>query len=155
VVGRSPTRAVRRLDNGASIHVTGTVPDVTPYWQQMRVSVAPLRIARGTQVKVLMAMAAGRPSVVTPCVAAGLGAQAGRDLLVADSEAGFAEHVLDLLTDNRKAEELAHAGRAFVAEHFDAGEGMTRLEALLTNGERDEARRADPVRHEADAVCMA
>ncbi len=131
VVGRSPARAVRRLHNGTSIRVTGTVPAVEPYLEKIRVAIAPLRIARGVQIKVLMAMTAGRPCVVTPGVAAGLGARPGRDLLVGESPVEFAEAVERLLGDDSLAETLAVSGREFVANQVRPDENLTRLERLL------------------------
>ncbi len=134
VVGRSPTRAVRRLDDGRSIRVTGAVPGVEPYFERMRVHVAPLRMARGVQMKVLAAMAAGRPSVVTPCVAEGLDAEPDRDLVVADLPASFADAVADLLTNERRAARIARAGRDFVLNRSRSEQGLHRLEALLAGG---------------------
>jgi hypothetical protein len=97
----------------------------------MRVSIAPLRLARGTQIKVLMAMAAGRPCVVTPYVAEGIGARAGHHLAVADSPAEFAEAMIDLLNDDHRAQCMGRAGRAFVATRFGPDKNLARLEALL------------------------
>ena len=131
IVGRSPRRAVCGLADGRRIRVTGTVPEVEPYLQQMRVSVAPLRLARGVQTKVLMAMEAGRPCVVTRCVAEGIAARADRDIVVADSPATFAEAVTDLLNDRQRAEAIGQAGQAFVAERFCPANGLARLESLL------------------------
>jgi polysaccharide biosynthesis protein PslH len=131
IVGRSPVRALRRLDNGTSVRVTGTVPAVEPYLQKLRVSIAPLRIARGVQIKVLMAMTAGRPCVVTPGVAEGLGAEPGRDLLVGESPAQFAEAVLRLLDDDVLAESIARAGLEFVVNRVRPDASLSRLERLL------------------------
>jgi hypothetical protein len=70
IVGRSPTPAVRALA-GEACQVTGTVPDVRPYLQHAAVVVAPLRLARGIQNKVLEAMAMARPVVAArTCVEA-------------------------------------------------------------------------------------
>lgn len=132
LVGKSPSRALRRLDNGTSVRVTGTVPEVEPYLQKMRVCVAPLRIARGAQIKVLMAMTAGRPCVVTPGVADGLGATPGQDLLVAESPAEFADAVLRLLNDDHLAQDVARAGLAFVVDRLRPDASLLRLERLLT-----------------------
>lgn len=131
IVGRSPTRAVRELDDGCGIHVTGTVPSVRPYLARLRVCVAPLRLARGVQTKVLVAMAAGVPCVVTPCVAEGIGARAGREILVADSPERFARAARMLLTDRGRAEALGEAGRRFVLRRYDPDAGLARLELLL------------------------
>ena len=134
IVGRSPTRAVRELDNGGSIRVTGTVPDVEPYLERMRVSVAPLRVARGVQTKVLTAMAAGRPCVVTPCVAEGIEAEPDREVLVASSPSAFAEAVTCLLNDRQRAERIGQAGRQFVSRCYRPSRGLEQLEQLLTGG---------------------
>ncbi len=138
LVGRSPARAVRRLDNGTSIRVTGTVPAVEPYLEKMRVCIAPLRIARGVQIKVLMAMTAGRPCVVTPGVAAGLGARPGQGILVGESPAEFADAVLRLLNDDSLAEAVARGGLDFVVNGLKPDANLSRLERLLVSkGERE------------------
>lgn len=131
IVGRSPTRTIRDLDDGQRIRVTGTVPAVEPYLSKMRVNVAPLRLARGVQTKVLTAMAAGRPCVVTPCVADGIGADAGREIVVAESPEAFALAVGDLLTDRSRAEAIGQAGRRFVHRRYRPADGLKRLEQWL------------------------
>jgi len=134
IVGRSPTQTVRDLDDGRSIRVTGTVPAVEPYLHKTRVNVAPLRLARGVQTKVLTAMATGRPCVVTPCVAEGIGAEAGRELIVADDADRFAGAVVELLENRGQAEAVGRAGREFVRRRHQPSRGLTRLERLLTPG---------------------
>jgi glycosyltransferase involved in cell wall biosynthesis len=131
IVGRSPSRAVQQLDDGRSIRVIGAVPSMLPFLCEMRVSVAPLRLARGVQTKVLTAMAAGRPCVVTSCVAEGLGVSDGREVLVADSVRTFAAAVTELLENRSRAESLGRAGFRFVADHYRTADELARLEALL------------------------
>lgn len=98
LVGASPTPVVRGLANaGQGITVTGTVDDVRPYLWQAAVSVAPLHTARGVQTKVLEALGAGLPCVVTPAVAEGLPNLALRGCLVHDDAPGFAAAVTNLL----------------------------------------------------------
>ena len=131
IVGRSPAKAVRDLADGKRIEVTGTVPAVEPHLRRMRVMVAPLRLARGLQTKVLTAMTAGRPCVVTPCVAEGIGAQAGQDLLVAGVPAAFAAAVAEVLNDEARAAAIGRAGRRFVIRRYRADDALARLERLL------------------------
>jgi sugar transferase (PEP-CTERM/EpsH1 system associated) len=110
LVGASPSAAVRALhdaDNG--VRVTGSVPDVRPYLWAASVSVAPLRVARGVQTKVLEASAAGLPCVVTPEVSAGLPASLQALCPVATSPAEFADAVIDVLERPPAAERLANA----------------------------------------------
>lgn len=107
VVGASPTARVRALaspQNG--IVVTGTVPDVRPSLWQAALGVAPLRVARGVQNKVLEGLAAGLPMVVTPEVAGGLPPEARAGCAVcADAEAWTAQLLewLALTPDARRA----------------------------------------------------
>lgn len=98
IVGSRPTPAVQALATLDGVRVTGTVPDVRPYLAFSRAVVAPLRIARGVQNKVLEAMAMARPTVVTPQALEGIDAQPGRDLVLGPEDGpGFARTVLDLL----------------------------------------------------------
>jgi sugar transferase (PEP-CTERM/EpsH1 system associated) len=118
VVGASPSAEVRRLADLPGVTVTGFVPDLNRSLNQAEVFVAPLRFAAGVQNKVLEAMAAARPVVTTSLVNTGLGAQAGRDLLLADSAEEAASQVLTLLRDGDLRLRIGQAGRAFVHGAF-------------------------------------
>lgn len=98
VVGASPTAQVQALaSDEARVTVTGAVPDVRQYLWDAAVAVAPLWIARGVQNKVLEAVAAGLPCVVTPPVNEGLPDVLRSACPVAADAAAFARTVLDLL----------------------------------------------------------
>ncbi|RME38820.1 MAG: TIGR03087 family PEP-CTERM/XrtA system glycosyltransferase [Planctomycetota bacterium] len=132
IVGRSPTRAVRRLARVEGIEVTGAVPDVAPALRGFQVSVAPLRIARGLQNKVLEAMAFARPVVLSPAAAEGIGAEPGRDYLVAAEPEVFAAAVVDLLRDPVRRERIGSAARAFVQRHHAWPDALRRYELVVT-----------------------
>jgi sugar transferase (PEP-CTERM/EpsH1 system associated) len=98
LVGAHPPRAVRRLGrHGTGIEVTGTVPDVRGYLWRSAVAVAPLSVARGVQTKVVEAVAAGLPCVITPPVQGGLPRTVLPACLVGDDAASVAIHVVTLL----------------------------------------------------------
>jgi sugar transferase (PEP-CTERM/EpsH1 system associated) len=98
VVGANPTREIRRLaGRDPSIDVTGRVESVQPYLWRSAVSVAPLRLARGLQNKVLEALAAGLPAVVTANVLNGLPDEARPGCVEADDPERFAAAVIRLL----------------------------------------------------------
>ncbi len=118
-VGQRPGPRIRRLHGRDGITVTGAVDDVRPFLAAASVVVAPIRIASGTRVKLLEAMAAARPTVATPLAAEGLAVQAGRDLVLADSAADFAAAVVGVLGDPGRASGLGAAGRALVDAHYD------------------------------------
>jgi sugar transferase (PEP-CTERM/EpsH1 system associated) len=110
IVGRNPAPAVRELA-GEGVHVTGTVPDVRPYLQHAAAVVAPLRVARGIQNKILEAMAMARPVVTTPPCAAALDATVGVHLMTATSADEYLDVLGTLLTDRSQAAAVGAAGR--------------------------------------------
>ncbi len=136
IVGRSPTRRVRALGHVRSIEVTGTVPSTLAYLQRMQVCVIPLEMVHGLANKVLEAMACGKPVVTTSAVAASLGAERDRDLLVADEPKRFAQHVEALLGDAERRAVLGRAARAFVESAYRWPDQLVKLERLLC-GELD------------------
>src|SRR5262249_54683945 len=98
IIGSDPPRQVRSLSAIAGVTVTGHVADVRPYVRDAALTVAPLRIARGTQNKILESMAMGIPVVATPQAAKGIQAIPDRHLLVAENGENFAHKVVDVLT---------------------------------------------------------
>jgi len=113
IVGRSPAPAVQALA-GEAVNVTGTVPDVRPYLQHAAAVVAPLRLARGIQNKVLEAMAMARPVVAAGSCVRAITADAGVGLLPADTEREYVERVGTLLGDPAAADAAGRAAREFV-----------------------------------------
>jgi polysaccharide biosynthesis protein PslH len=98
VVGARPTKPVLALaERDRSITVTGSVDAVQPYLWKAAVSVAPLQVARGIQNKVLEALAAGLPAVVSREVAAGLPIGVEQGCLVADEPDTCARAITSLL----------------------------------------------------------
>jgi sugar transferase (PEP-CTERM/EpsH1 system associated) len=97
LVGMHPTKAVRALAQDPSVTVTGAVPDVQPFLWQSAVAAAPLLLARGIQNKVLEALAAGLPCVVTPQVMEGLPAPVRPGVIEAAGPDAFAAGLVKLL----------------------------------------------------------
>lgn len=113
VVGRNPGPEVRALA-GDAVVVTGTVPDVRPYLQHAAVAIAPLRVARGIQNKVLEAMAMARPVVVSKTCGDALEASVGVDLVHANDAADYVREIELLLSNRQRGEEIGRAGRSRV-----------------------------------------
>lgn len=139
IVGAKPAAEVQRLDNGRDLRVTGYVPDVRPYYSRAAVCVAPLRIARGIQNKILEAMAMARPVVCTPAAFEGIEATPGQDLLVAAEEKAFARAVSDLLADAALRESMGGKAREAVQRHYRWEETLARFRELMTSGAGREA----------------
>lgn len=113
IVGRSPTPAVQAL-SGEAVHVTGTVPDVRPYLQHAAAVVAPLRLARGLQNKVLEAMAMARPVVAADSCVRAITTSPQPGLLPADDVASYVERLSALLADRVAADAAGRSARDFV-----------------------------------------
>ncbi|MCE9523188.1 MAG: TIGR03087 family PEP-CTERM/XrtA system glycosyltransferase [Alphaproteobacteria bacterium] len=130
IVGAKPVAAVSALSSLEGVEVTGAVPDVRPYVANAAVVVAPLRIARGIQNKVLEGMAMARPLVTTPGALEGINAMNGRDLLVGETPGELAEAVMSVL-DGRALAGLGAAARAFVVNNFEWKAHLRKLDDLM------------------------
>ena len=118
------------------------VPDVRPYVRGSAVNVAPLAIARGTQNKILEAMAMGVPVVTTSLAAGGVDAEPGQHLLVADSASDTAAAVLRVVGDATERARLSAAGRSRMLSHHDWSRSMLRLDSIIDRCRTQFARQA-------------
>jgi sugar transferase (PEP-CTERM/EpsH1 system associated) len=135
IVGRSPAPQVQALASDRVV-VTGTVPDVRPYLQHAAAVVAPLRVARGIQNKILEAMAMTQPVVTVPSCADAIGAGLGQGLLRADSPEGYEQalhSLLDAAASTRQA--LAVAARNFVLQAFSWDAHLAGIDPYLASGQ--------------------
>lgn len=130
IVGAAPTGRVLALKALPGVEVTGAVPDVRPHLARASVVVAPLRIARGIQNKVLEAMAAGRPVVTTPQALDGIGARPGSEVLCAADETQFSAAVCNVL-EGRAPADLGARARAYVLQRMQWAAQLGQLDDLL------------------------
>jgi sugar transferase (PEP-CTERM/EpsH1 system associated) len=138
IVGRKPTDAVRALA-GDRVIVTGAVPDIRSWLAAADVVVAPLRIARGIQNKVLEAMAMARPVVASPAAYEGIDAEPGRDLIVADSAEEQAAAIAGLLADPTRAATIGKAARSRMEEVYRWERRLEPLAGLIAGASRKAA----------------
>lgn len=131
IVGANPSADVRRLAALPGVTVTGSVPDVRPFLGSAAAAVAPLRIARGTQNKILEAMAMGVPAVAHTAAVGGVDAMPGRDLLAASTPQEFVEALLRLLADPGERMRFAEAGRARILSHHTWARSMAELDRII------------------------
>lgn len=132
IVGARPAAQVQALAQLPGVSVTGTVPDIRPYLAHARCAVAPLRIARGIQNKVLEAMSMGIPVLATPQAFEGISATPGRDLLVADGASALAEAALTLLQEPRDpALALGAEGRRLIERQYAWRQQLAVLDTLM------------------------
>ena len=117
VVGKEPPASLLELA-GPHVRFTGMVPDTRPYLSRAAVVVAPLRTGSGTRLKILEALAMGKGVVSTSIGCEGLEVTDGRELLVADDAAVFAEAVGRLVDHPHEASELGRRGRTLVERSY-------------------------------------
>jgi sugar transferase (PEP-CTERM/EpsH1 system associated) len=129
IVGARPSTEVSQLGALPGVVVTGTVPDVRPYVAHASVCVAPLRVARGIQNKVLEAMSMAKTVVVTQQALEGIKAEPGRDLLLATDAAALASTVQVALNEPDPA--IGRAARATVESLYGWSSNLTRVDTLL------------------------
>ena len=134
IVGHSPNETVQRLSRTPGVHVTGRVPDVRPYVAHATASVAPLRIARGIQNKVLEAMSLARPVVVTSGALEGIEAVPGKEVILADDAAGFAAACVGLATGTQGAA-IGQAARGCVLARYNWAARLSRYDGMLRPAE--------------------
>ncbi len=131
IVGSRPARRIRALAGLPGVEVTGYVEDVRAYLGRAAVAVAPLRLARGVQNKVLEALAMGIPVVATPWAAQGIEGRPGHDYLVSDGAEELALEVCRILEDRELARQLARSGRRLVEDRYSWERTLAPLERLV------------------------
>ncbi len=130
IVGRSPTPAVMALA-GERVVVTGTVDDVRPYLQHARVVVAPLRLARGIQNKVLEAMAMGVPVVASQECSEPVDAVPERDFLTAGTVEDYQRQIECLLQSPDRADAMGKAAREQVLARYSWDAHLSNIDRYL------------------------
>lgn len=118
IVGRAPTAEVSRLDGLNRTTVVGAVADIRCWLKAADIVVAPLRIARGIQNKVLEAMAMGKPVVASAAAAQGIEAIDGEHFCVADDPQHEAQLICGLLSDPKKAKALGDRASALIRSAY-------------------------------------
>jgi len=131
LVGRQPVPEVLRLSEVPGVDVVGQVPDVRPHVSWAAVAVAPLRIARGVQNKVLEALAMRKPVVASPQALNGLRERLDLPALTAATPAEWVEHISRLLSDEPLRRQLGAAGRRYVEANHSWDRCLEPLSELL------------------------
>lgn len=119
VVGRNPPQRIRDLAERAGIEVTGTVPDVRPYYRNAIAAIVPIRVAGGTRLKILEAMAAGVPVVSTRLGAEGLRIEPELHFMLADTPTAFRLQIERLAADFSLWRRVSGAGCRLVESTYD------------------------------------
>ncbi len=129
IVGSRPTSEIQALGKVPGVTVTGAVRDIRPYIAHAMAAVAPMRIARGVQNKVLEAMAMAKPVLATPEAGEGISARAGIDLLIESEPELFLKQALCLLAG--QGADMGAAARRCVLQNYGWEKNLQHFNELL------------------------
>jgi len=116
IVGSNPPKKIMRLGKDKNVIVKGYVDCINPYYENCALSIVPLRAGGGTRLKILEAMALGRPVVSTSIGAEGLEVEDGKNIMIADNTEEFAEKVMMLLRNKDKYKKIVENARRLVED---------------------------------------
>jgi glycosyltransferase involved in cell wall biosynthesis len=132
IIGSKATATVRALE-GDGVVFQGYVESIEPWLDDCRLAVAPLRYGAGIKGKVNISMSRGQPVVATPMAVEGMFAEAGRDILVAESAGDFAAEVVRLYRDENLWNLVSASGLENVNRYFSVETARLGLQELLNS----------------------
>ena len=133
VVGNNPPDEIKKLsEKDTSIIVTGFVEDIREYIGKASVFVTPLRIGSGTRLKILEAMAMGKPVVSTSIGCEGIEVTNGENIIVADKPAEFKDKVIELFNNQQLKTSLSISARKLIEERYSWGKITQKLNNIIS-----------------------
>jgi len=132
IAGSHPDAQVYSLASNR-VQVAGFVRDIAPYFEQCRLSVAPLRFGAGVKGKINQSLAYGVPCIATTIAAEGMDLQHGRDVMLGDSPQEFADQIVRVCHDAELWQRLSHGGQENVQRIFSSATARTHLQKLLAS----------------------
>ncbi len=130
IAGANPHLRVMVLKS-PQIEVSGWVPDMRDCYAAARIFIAPMQIGTGLQNKLLEAMAMQIPCITSPLAFHALNAKEGEEILVASTPDEYARHILFLLNNPEKAQQIAKKGFDFVHRNFNWDNETDKIERLI------------------------
>jgi glycosyltransferase involved in cell wall biosynthesis len=118
IAGANPADRIKKLAD-ENVTISGWMDDIRLAYGQARVFVAPLWSGTGQQNKILEAMAMGIPSITTTAVNNAINAQENKEIMIANDEIEFVNHINILLSNKDKYHDISHNAKTFVARNFD------------------------------------
>jgi sugar transferase (PEP-CTERM/EpsH1 system associated) len=132
IAGMNPSADINQLANDKNIEVTGFVDDILPYYHQADIFVAPFRLARGVQNKVLQAFACALPVISTPMGAEGILCQADQDILIASNGKEFIAQANQLIAQPKLAKSIGQSALQIIQKHYSWPSQLQPLVDLLS-----------------------
>ena len=134
IAGMNPSNAVNELKKITGVEVTGFVDDILPCYHESDYFVAPFRLARGVQNKVLQAFACGLPVISTPMGAEGIDCQDNTDILIANNQHQFLSAIKKLENDSELKAQIKEKALTLINEHYSWQGKLQVLDDVLKQG---------------------
>ena len=131
IAGMNPNKDVMKLVELTGVEVTGFVDDILPYYHQADIFVAPFRLARGVQNKVLQAFSCALPVISTPMGAEGIRCQADRDILLASNPEQFIQQANKLIAQPEIAQSIGESAGKLITKYYSWQSQLQPLVNLL------------------------
>jgi sugar transferase (PEP-CTERM/EpsH1 system associated) len=133
IAGMNPNKDVMKLVELTGVEVTGFVDDILPYYHQADIFVAPFRLARGVQNKVLQAFSCALPVISTPMGAEGIRCQADRDILLASNSEQFIHQANKLIAQPELAQSIGESAEKLITKYYSWQSQLQPLVNLLNS----------------------
>jgi sugar transferase (PEP-CTERM/EpsH1 system associated) len=133
IAGMNPTDKIKKLEKNHGVEVTGFVDDIKPYFDKTNIFVAPFRIARGVQNKVLQAFASGLPVIATSMGAEGIRYHAEQDILLADTPQQYIDKIGLLINNEQIYRSLSDNGLQNITQNYSWDSILKPLILLLND----------------------
>lgn len=117
IVGSNPSAEVKKIECN-NILVTGFVEDPKEVFENMDISIVPLRLGAGVKIKVLESLASGLPVITTSVGAEGIMIENNRDVLIEDDPISFAEKLNKLIIDKEKRSFISYNGKKAIENNY-------------------------------------
>ncbi len=133
IAGMNPTKKVKRLSKVKGVYVTGFVDDIRVYYEMSDIYVAPLKIARGIQNKILEAFASNKPVISTSNSIQGIECIENEHVLIAETSEEFINQIKSLLKSKRLRENLMANAQSLIREKYSWKAQTQKLYDLIAN----------------------
>ncbi|MDZ7742032.1 MAG: glycosyltransferase [Bacteroidota bacterium] len=132
IAGATPDKRVKAVESG-NIHVSGWVDDIRESYASARIFIAPMQIGTGLQNKLLEAMAMKIPSITSAMANKALEAVPGKEILIGELPASYADHIVRLLDDQVFADKIAENAYDFVHRKYNWESATAPMEEMMKN----------------------
>jgi glycosyltransferase involved in cell wall biosynthesis len=120
-----------RLLAGDDIIIAGYVNNVAEVYQSCRIFIAPLLSGAGIKGKVIGALAAGVPTIMTSLAGEGVGIRRGFEAVIANDSSEWVGAIATLYNDEKRWTEMSRHALQFARENFSFESGLKTMSAAL------------------------